>query len=712
MAASVNYPGNLVFGLDIGTRSVVGTVGYRKNDIFYVVAQAVKEHETRAMVDGQIHDIGKVAGTIQEIKELLEDKIDRKLSEVCIAAAGRVLRTEYASVEIEFDREEVVTDEHIYELDAAGVEKAYETFIEHQKSDEKFYCVGHSVMHYYMNGNLISNLENHKANKIGMDLIATFLPSDVIDGLYSAVEIAGLKVANLTLEPIAAMEVAVPEKFRMLNIALVDVGAGTSDICITKDGCIAAYGMIPVAGDNLTDAITQHCLVEFNVAEQIKRGISEQDSVEYEDIMGLTQSITKEEVMELLQPIIDNMTTKVADMILSLNGDKPVSAVFVVGGGGKIEGYTTLLADKIGIPVQRVALRGEDVMQKISFQEDFVKRDSMLVTPLGICLNFYEQNNNFIFVSFNEERVKLYDNGKLSIVDAVMQAGMTNEDLFPKRGESLNFSVNGKSRVVRGNLGEAAEVYLNGETADLHTLLQANDVIKVVPSTPGEAASMMLSKIAEVTDTISVDIDGKNVKFPKFATVNGEFQTGSYAIKDGDAIELLNYYTVGQILEFLDVVLEDGQYVEVNNKKADEDVKVYDNFSFVIKNSEVSDSAQAESYEDLPDEDVVEEADTYENLADDNQEESVEEASVEKKHEQDNKTVFTQEITVIVNKMPITLQGKDSYIYVDVFDYIDFDLGKGNGRAIVTNLNDKPAQYMEELKAGDVIEIYWKEKDE
>ena len=67
----------------------------------------------------------------------------------------------------------------------------------------------------------------------------------------------------MTLEPIAAINVAIPEKFRLLNIALVDVGAGTSDICITKEGTIVAYGMIPMAGDAVTDVIVQAHLVDF-----------------------------------------------------------------------------------------------------------------------------------------------------------------------------------------------------------------------------------------------------------------------------------------------------------------------------------------------------------------------------------------------------------------------------------------------------------------
>ena len=61
-----------VFGLDIGTRSIVGTVGYRDGaDRFIVVAQEVIEHTTRAVIDGQIHDISTVAKTILEIKKRL-----------------------------------------------------------------------------------------------------------------------------------------------------------------------------------------------------------------------------------------------------------------------------------------------------------------------------------------------------------------------------------------------------------------------------------------------------------------------------------------------------------------------------------------------------------------------------------------------------------------------------------------------------------------
>ena len=65
-------------------------------------------------------------------------------------------------------------------------------------------------------------------------------------------------------------------------------------------------------------------------------------------------------------------------------------------------------------------------------------------------------------------------------------------------------------------------------------------------------------------------------------------------------------------------------------------------------------------------------------------------------------------IIVTVNGEQGKLTGKKSYVYVDVFEYIDFDLSKPQGSGIVTNLNGRGAQYMENIRSGDVIEIYWK----
>ena len=712
------YPGQLVFGLDIGTRSIVGTVGYKIGEKFFVVAQRVKEHETRAMLDGQIHDISAVANTIEEVKCQLEFAVGKPLKEVCIAAAGRVLRTITSHVELEYPSEKEMTEEDILGLDSLGVEKAYEEFQGTNKdTDMKFYCVGYTIIRYYLNGYQITNLQGHKAKKVGADLITTFLPDDVVDGLYKAVEMAGLEVANLTLEPIAAIRVAIPERFRMLNIGLIDVGAGTSDISITKDGSIVAYGMIPTAGDSITEALAHHCLVDFNAAEKIKRDMGIMDEVTYEDILGLPQTCKSEELFKVIEPAIATMAKQAADKICELNGDKPVSAVFVVGGGGKIGGYTEGIARELGIQVERVALRGEEVMQKIEFLENDVKKDSLLVTPIGICLSFYEQNNNFIYVSFNDQRIKLYDNNHLTVVDVAMQADFQNENLFPRRGKELTFTVNGKSKIVRGQLGEAAVIAVNGEEADLHTAIKANDIVRIESSTAGEEATMTIGKLPEFSGKIDVYVNEQIISLPKFASVNGNLQSEYYNICEGDNIEFLDYYTVKQIVEFMDVLLDENMHIYVNNKVADMDTKVYANFSVVWSMAKLYAEEEEVSYDDLPEEEEVGENTLVQDVVAQTVAPSVsnsvvtQNAPTEVVNEQPVAPAppALQQIGVIVNGRTYILKGKPEYVFVDVFDYIDFDLSKPQGCGIVTTLNKQPAQYMETLKHGDVIEIYWKQ---
>lgn len=691
MAGVREGQGQLVFGLDIGTRSIVGTVGYLGSDRFHVLAQRFKEHETRAMLDGQIHDIGKVGETIRQVKEQLEEDLNRRLTEVCIAAAGRVLRTVTTHVEQSFEQEHEVTEEDVYSLSTMGVERAYEEFQKTNDTDMKFYCVGYTPMRYYMNGYQIGNLEGHKVKSMALDLIATFLPDDVVDGLYKAVELAGLHVANLTLEPIAAIQVAIPEKFRMLNMALVDVGAGTSDISITKDGTITAYGMIPVAGDSLTDILVQHCLVEFDTAERIKREAGVQETVEYEDIMGLPQTISAEEVAALLEEHVNGMAKQVADCIRELNGEKAVSAVFVVGGGGMIPGYTEALARELGIVKERVAIRGQEVLRAIEFENQDSRQDSMMVTPVGICLSYYEQSNNFIFVEFNGKRIKLYDNGKLTVADAAVQSEFSNEDLFPKRGKALTFSVNGKSRIVRGVQGEAALIRVNGENADIHSQVHNGDHIEMVPSTAGDEAALELGKLAELAEQLHVIVNGTKINLPKTALVNGKLENEFYLIREEDEITVQNSYTVREIADFMDVPLGGG--ILVNDTPAKPETRVYENFTLYW-------NAEMDETEELPEAEDTTEAGsgTHEESAAGEGSSAVSEAG---------NTGGNTRVTVIVNGIPVMLTGKVNYVFVDVFSFIEFDLSKPAGRNIVTRLNGRNAEYMEPLKEGDVLEIYW-----
>lgn len=835
----------LVFGLDIGTRNVVGTVGYKDEDDFYVIAQYIKEHGTRSMLDGQIHDIGRVGRTINAVKKELEEQSHLSLSEVCIAAAGRVLKTVTTTVEYSFEEEVVVTGEDVHTLDLLGIEKAQQILNENNDTNFKFYCVGYSVVKYYLNGDVFSNLEGHKAEVVSADIIVTFLPEDVVDGLYSAVGLAGLKVASLTLEPIAAINVAIPETFRMLNIALVDVGAGTSDISVTRDGSIIAYGMIPCAGDEITELLVQHYLVDFKTAEHIKLSSTTEKEIEYQDIMMIKHTITAEEVWDLIEPLVFRLTEDIAAKIKELNGGETVSATFVVGGGGKVHGFVEHLASELELPLERVALRGEEVLQEIHFEQQEIKKDPLLVTPIGICISYYDQKNNFVFVRFNGERIKLYDNNKLTIVDAALRAGFPNDQLFPRRGKEINFYVNGKKRIVRGEPGESAVVRVNGRITSINAVLEPNSDIVIEPSTVGEAAVCRLEELEEYGRVvITFEVNGRMITCPKFAEVNGSLEPPYYEIQENDWVEMRGFYTVAQIMEFMDVEIDLNSEILVNNKPADLDTQVYENFSVeweaityrtplseienvygkpledpvqpeelpmeqpeteeelsleepeaepsqkeaarepeaeakqaeTLQESEAGEkqaealqepeaelkqpeavrepetelkkeeAAQGTEAEPKQPEAEVTQTETVRKPQDSAQqaretiteqpeeeagkEENLTQEELEEKYLQSQQTVESDirptirkkpevkvvkekpagvSLQVIVNNAAVTLTGKASYVFVDVFDAISFDLNAGKGRAIVTKLNGEIPSYTAPLKYGDVLEIYWED---
>ncbi|MDA3846178.1 MAG: pilus assembly protein PilM, partial [Vallitaleaceae bacterium] len=331
----------VIFGLDIGTRSVVGIVGYKAVGSFNVIADYKLEHDTRSMIDGQIHDVTRVVSTIQKVKSELEKQIGFPLKEVSIAAAGRVLKTCQIHVEQEVDTNTIIDSDRIYALELLGIEKAHQEIHESgNKEDSGFHCVGYTVSNYFLNGYEISTLENHKGKRIGADVLATFLPKEVIESLYQVVHKAGLEVKNLTLEPIAAIDVAIPPNYRLLNIALVDIGAGTSDIAITKGGSIIAYGMIPIAGDEITESLVHQYLIDFKTAEKIKiKSSGKSKEVSFKDILGRKHKVELSEVREKLVPAMTSLVNDISEKIIALNGNRPTNAVFILGCGGQLKGF-------------------------------------------------------------------------------------------------------------------------------------------------------------------------------------------------------------------------------------------------------------------------------------------------------------------------------------------------------------------------------------
>ena len=114
-------------------------------------------------------------------------------------------------------------------------------------------------------------------------------------------------------------KVAIPPELRLLNLALVDIGAGTSDIALTKGGSVIAYAMAPTAGDKITEKICQHYLVDFNKAEKMKISLStSRESIDFVDIMKIKHSVKASDMLEVIKPVVDVLAATISQKILNI----------------------------------------------------------------------------------------------------------------------------------------------------------------------------------------------------------------------------------------------------------------------------------------------------------------------------------------------------------------------------------------------------------
>jgi cell division protein FtsA len=673
---------DVIFALDIGTRSIIGTVGVVKEKKFHVISESYIEHEERAMLDGQIHDINLVANGVSTVKKQLEKALGFKLKNVAIAAAGRFLRTTVSKAEITLENDREIDKDFIRSLELTAVKNAEDDI--NKTAAGKLYCVGYSVKSYYLNDYVISNLLSHKGDKAAVEVIATFLPRSVVESLYAVMDKNGLNVINLTLEPIAAMEAAIPKSLRLLNLALIDIGAGTSDIAISSKDSISAYGMVSNAGDEITEIIAQNYLVDFNTAERIKKECSVKNTVSYTDVLGLDNEVPSEEIVRLITPSVNKLCDDIATKVTELNGGKAPNAVFLVGGGAHTPCLKDILAQKLNLSSQRIAIKGREAVAECICEDNSL--GSIGVTVLGIALiSIMRLGQDFIDVTLNGKIISMFNSHKHTISDVMVQAGINPKVLIGKNGKNIKFTLNGAKRIAFGSLGTNAKITLNGQNANVDTEVREGDSIEIEFAKDGQEAVIKVYEVIQNINSLSFYIDDIITYLEPAAMINGKTAEFHQVIREGDNVEIVIPKTLGEYRKYLCKHTENVNYTK-DNIELQEDYTIQES-DRIYRKIETADGKS----NNIESKDI------------DNAERIHESAPIvlsSKDSKEENK------MNIIVNGEKVYLSNKNKYIFIDIFDHIEFDLTRAQGN-LVLMLNDIKAGYYDELSPGDVVKIYW-----
>lgn len=538
--------GDVIFALDIGTRTVVGVLAEKTQDGYKLIDMETQAHESRSMTDGQIEDIDAVAAVVKSVKAALERRQLIKLQRVCVAAAGRALRTLRHSCAHDVSSKRVISAADIREAELEAVRSAEEAFTE-ENSTTSFYCVGHSVISLELDGYKVSKPEGHRGNSLVTEVIAAFLPAYVVESLCAAVDLAGLETAGLTLEPIAAINAVVPKELRLINIVMCDIGAGTSDVAASRDGSITAYGMATIAGDEMTEALMKQLLVDFNEAERIKT--SPDPQTEYTDILFTHHTITAEQVAELIRPAEEELAHTICEEILAANGGAP-QAVFLVGGGSKLPGLPELVADGLGLPAQRVAVGSREMIRGITAPKS-VELGTEHATPVGIAITASEGvKYDFTTITLNGRKIRALDTRRLTAFELCSLAGIKPEQLLARSGKSLSYTADGERIVLRGTHSTPCEISLNGKECSLNSQVRKGDEVNVVPAVPGEDAAALLSDQYDMEgmSLLTVTLDGRQLTAGDHILVNGTPTAQDADIENGAVLRRIRLDTLGALL--------------------------------------------------------------------------------------------------------------------------------------------------------------------
>jgi len=702
-----------VFALDIGTQSVTGVLLKERDSQFEVIDFCSKQHGERAMLDGQIHNVVQVAEIIKQVKNELEKK-HGPLHKVCVAAAGRALKTIQAEKTIQIQNRPITSVEEIKHLELSAVQNAQLALI--NENDESvftnYHCVGYSVLHYKLDGEIIGSFIDQIGDEATVEIIATFLPKIVVKSLLAALDRANLSMEALTLEPIAAIDVLIPDSMRKLNVALIDIGAGTSDIAITNYGTVTGYSMVPIAGDEITEAISNEYILDFKVAEQAKQKIVMNNQAEVKDILGFEHTITYKDLVPKIMENIKNLANLLANEIRSLNRKAP-QAVMLIGGGSLTPQLSEQLAASLQLPENRVGVRGIEAIQHLH-QNDILPSGPDFVTPIGIAISAKNNPIHYVSVYVNDTIIRMFEMKQLTVGDCLIQAGIEVNKYYGRPGLAMIVYVNGKEVVLRGKFGEQPKIYLNNSRTNVNSFIKSEDKIVIKKGRDGADPKYSIEDIVGPTPEVSFYLNGEKQTLYSSYMVNDKPVTKDYIVKDKDNIVVNLRRTIQDFLKS-DLVNIKYQTKPITITVNNEQINVENSYTkFILNGKSVDLSANIKGNDQL--EIIPPKKPTVKTVLD----------QLNKQYWNKIKVYFhdnlvelkQQQLSIIRNGADLSLDDDiydgdiltlkehkfRPFIFQDIFRYVDIDLTSISGDYQLYR-NDEASGFHDEIVSGDHLEI-------
>ena len=418
---------NTSVGLDIGTTKIVALVG-KKNEFNKVEILGVGKSKSLGVHRGVVNNITQTIQSIQQAVEDARSNSGLQITDVSVGIAGQHIRSIQHSDYITRENPEAVIDEddiqkliqQVYKLVMLPGEEIIHVLPQEYKVDGQAEIKEPIGMH---GGRLEANFH----------VVVGQVSS--IKNIGRCIKSAGLNMSNITLEPLASSEAVLSFEEKEAGVALIDIGGGTTDLAIFKDGIIRHTAVIPFGGNVITEDIKEGCSIIEKQAEllKIKFGSAwpgENRDTEIVSIPGLQGRDPKEISLKTLSKIINARVVEIIEQVfLEIKNyghndqkKKLIAGIVLTGGGSQLKHlkqlveYITGMDTRVGYPSEHLA---GDTLETVS--------SPLFATSVGLLMSALEET---VFISSKESE---YED-----MEVLENENQNTEDVNQKRKSILD----------------------------------------------------------------------------------------------------------------------------------------------------------------------------------------------------------------------------------------------------------------------------------
>ena len=384
---------NISVGLDIGTTKIVAMVGSR-NKFKKLEILGIGKSQSLGVHRGVVNNITQTIESIKyAIEEAKEESGKQHIKEVVVGIAGQHIRSlQHSDYITRENPDKVIDNNDIDEL----INQVYKLVM----------LPGEEIIHVLPQDFKVDGQSEIKEpiGMYGSRLEANF---HIVVGQVSSIrnigrciKSAGLEMGDITLEPLASADAVLSDEEKEAGIALIDIGGGTTDVAIFKDGIIRHTAVIPFGGNVITEDIKEGCSIMGNQAEQLKIKFGsawpgENKETEIVAIPGLLGRDPKEISLKTLSKIINARVVEIIEQVyLEIKNygheeakKKLIGGIVLTGGGSQLKHLKQLVEYVTGMDT-RVGFPGEHLAG------DTNNSNPIFSTAVGLVMKAIENNND------------------------------------------------------------------------------------------------------------------------------------------------------------------------------------------------------------------------------------------------------------------------------------------------------------------------------